>query len=48
MLTLVSWGLVALAALLTVGGIVLDALRIRDERRLCSPLAQLQAIWDKR
>jgi hypothetical protein len=48
MITVVCWGLVALAAVLMVGGVVLDAMRIRDERRLCSPLAQLQAIWDRR
>jgi hypothetical protein len=48
MLTLVFWAVIALAAVLTVGGVVLDAMRIRDERRLCSPLAELMAIWDRR
>jgi hypothetical protein len=47
MLTLVCWAVIGLAAVLMVGGVVLDAMRIRDERRLCSPLAQLQAIWER-
>ncbi len=47
MITAVCWAVIALAAVLTVGGFVLDAMCIRDERRLCSPLAQLTAIWTR-
>jgi hypothetical protein len=46
MFTVICWGIVTLAAICTVSGVVLDALGIRDDGRLCSPLARLTAIWN--
>lgn len=44
MFAVICWAIVALAAVCTVSGVVLDALCIRDDGRLCAPLARLMAI----
>jgi hypothetical protein len=45
MWTVVCWGIVTLAAVLMASGFVLDAMRIRDDGRLCPWWARLMAIW---
>jgi hypothetical protein len=45
MFTVICWAIVAFAAVCMVGGVVLDALCIRDDARLCSRLARFTAIW---